>query len=205
MKLSRTVEYTVLGLLIAYIAIGPRLPFVQTVLSTPLGKAFALAGIVYVWKFVSAAVALLLAIMFVRCAGGGMTVWEGLEMPEAKCTCPEGYTFNATTKTCSNKEGKTMNPTACACDPGYSYDFTTKECKQNSVMSEPIPPVVPEEPLATAAPAVSTGPVTSTAPVTTPGAAQDMATATPPAPSTDVAGPTATGTESFSLMGYPLY
>lgn len=204
MKLSRTVEFTVIGILIAYIAFAPRMDVFRTILATPVGKAVALVGIVYVWKFVSAAVALLLAIMFVRCAGGGMTVWEGLEMPEAKCTCPPGYTFDGVSKQCRNEAGKFADATACACDPGYSYDFTTKQCKQNSVMSDPIPPVVPQEPIASAAPAVSTGPVTSTAPMTTPGEAQAMATSTAPAPSTPLEGPTATESEKFSLMGYPL-
>lgn len=207
MKLSRPVEFTVIGVLIAYIAFAPRMGIFQTILATPVGKALALVGIVYVWKFVSAAVALLLAIMFVRCAGGGMTVWEGLEMPQAKCTCPEGYKFDGVAKQCKNKEGKFVDATACACDPGYTYDFKTKECKQASVMSDPIAPVVPQEPIVveTTAPANTpvTGPV-STAPMTTPGAAQSMATSTAPSPSTAVAGPTATGTEKFSLMGYPL-
>ena len=206
MKLSRSVEFTVIGILIAYIAFAPRMAVFQTILSTPIGKALALVGIVYVWKFVSAAVALLLAIMFVRCAGGGMTVWEGLEMPQARCTCPEGYTYDGAAKQCKNKDGKFVDAVACACDPGYTYDFVSKECKQSSVMSEPIPPVAPEEPVATAtaAPAVSTGPVTSSAPMTTPGAAQAMATSSAPTPSAPIEGPTATDTEKFSLMGYPL-
>ena len=210
MKLSRTVEYSVLAGLILYIGFAPRMTVVHVILSTPVGKVLALAGIVYVWKFVSAAVALLLAIMFVRCSGGGMTIWEGLEMPDVKCTCPEGHTFNTISKKCVDANLKEVDPESCACDPGYSYDFISKECKQNSVMSAPIPPAIDPEPIATApaagsaAPAVTAGPVTSTAPMTTPGAAQAMATSTAPAPSTAPAGPEATKPEKFTLMGYPL-
>jgi hypothetical protein len=217
MKLSRNVEYTVLGLLIAYIAFGPRMDVVRQVLATPVGKFLALVGIVYVWKFVSAAIALLLVIMFIRCSGGGMTVWEGLEITNSKCSCPPGHTYNIAEKMCVNKNGKRSKPLACTCPPGYAYDFKTKECKQSSVMSGPLP--TPEElkaiepvATATAAPATTEAPATSTAPITTPGEASAMAsTAMPPtaAPET-VPTPTpeptqSSGTESFRLMGYPLY
>lgn len=207
MKLARNVEYSVIGLLIAYIAFGPRMEAVREILATPVGKFLALIGIVYVWKFVSALIALLLVIMFIRCSGGGMTIWEGLEITNSKCSCPTGYTYDIAAKTCKNKDGKSASPLACTCPPGYSYDFTVKECKQSSVMSGPLP--TPEElkkldPLAssTPAPAVSTGPVTSTAPITTPGEAAAMATSTPPVPTPQPTAPTTA--ETFRLMGYPL-
>lgn len=207
MRLSRNVEYTVLGVLIAYIAFGPRMDVFRQILATPAGKFLALVGIVYVWKFVSALIALLLVIMFIRCSSGNMTIWEGLEITNSKCSCPTGYTYDIAEKTCKNKEGKKVNPLACTCPPGYSYDFTVKECKQSSVMSGPLP--TPEEikTLDTlgstmAAPAVSTAPATSTAPITTPGEAAAMATSTPPAPTPEPTAPTTT--ETFRLMGYPL-
>ena len=139
MKLSRNVEYTVLGLLIAYIAFAPHMDVFRQILATPVGMFFALAGIVYVWKCVSAAIALLLVVMFIRCSGGGMTIWEGLEITNSKCTCPPGHTYNIAEKKCVNKNGKKSHPLACTCPTGYSYDHKTKQCKQSSVMSGPLP------------------------------------------------------------------
>jgi hypothetical protein len=215
MKLSRNVEYTVLAVLIAYIAFGPRMDVFRQILATPVGKFFALIGIVYVWKFVSAAIALILVIMFIRCSGGNMTIWEGLEITNSKCSCPPGHTYNIAEKMCVNKAGKRSKPTACTCPTGYAYDFTTQECKQSSVMSGPLP--TPEElksldPLAsvtssTPAPAVSTEPATSTAPVTTPGEAAAMASTTMPSMTSTEPTPQPTPpttTETFRLMGYPL-
>lgn len=211
MKLTRKAEYALIAVVIAYIAFFPRMQGLIQLLSTPVGKALALAGIVYVWKCVSAAVALLLVVAYVRCTSGAY-VWEGLANP-AKCACPEGYLFQPATGQCANPKGEMKDPISCTCDSGYSYDFTTKECRQNSSMSSPLPPVSveatqqkPPEPMGTAAGAApanapSTGPA-STAPATTPGAAQEKlagATATPPSTTAPAS------SEKFTLAGYPLY
>lgn len=66
--LSSRNELIVVGLLIFYIAFIPSLQMVREILATPVGKAAALAGIVYVYKYVSCSAALLLIIIYLRCA-----------------------------------------------------------------------------------------------------------------------------------------
>ena len=76
--LSSRNEWIVLGALIVYLAFIPSLQMVREILATPVGKAAALAGIVYVHKYISCPVALLLVIGYMRCAG---SVREMLENP----------------------------------------------------------------------------------------------------------------------------
>ena len=75
MRITQTQEWVLAAVLIAYIAFTPGFQMVRSFLATPIGKAVGLAIIVYVWKYVSALVGLLLAINFVRCAG----MREGME------------------------------------------------------------------------------------------------------------------------------
>jgi hypothetical protein len=199
MKLTKTTEWIVIGALIVYIAFTPGFQVMRDMLATPVGRVVGLAAIVYVWKYVSALIAVLLAVAFVRCAGMP-SIWERFEeKAAATCTCEDGFSFDSVTKMCKNSAGAIVPPVACTCPTGYSYDATTKECTQTSSMSGPLP--VPEpEPNATStpAPAQSTAPMTGTAPMTTPGEAQAMASTAPPPPPMTT-GPAAK--ESFT--GYP--
>ena len=111
--LSSRNEWIVVGVLIAYLAFVPSLQIVRDLLATPVGKALGLAGIVYVHKYISCPVALLLVIAYVRCAGSS---WEGFTTPSA-----------------------TVQPT-CTCPDGYAYDSVSKECKPTSSMSGSVPP-----------------------------------------------------------------
>lgn len=186
MKLNQRTEWALIIALIAYLAFTPGFQLIRDILSNPVGKAAALLGIVYVWKKVSAILAVLLALGYLRCASKG-NIWEGLEMPSAVCTCENGFNFDSATKKCVGSKGEIKDPVACTCPSGYTYDSQTKECKQVSEMTEAVPPPKPPAPEATpstpetAAPAKDTGVVTSTAPITTPGAAQAMAASAPPA------------------------
>lgn len=202
MKLAPNTEWIVIAALVLYISFTNGLPIIRDILRTGLGKAVALAAIVYVHKYVSCVVALLLTITFVRCAT--WSVWEGLETPLSTCTCETGFVYDSTIGKCKNPEGATKDPTACTCPSGYSYDAAKKECIPASVMTPPISPPPSALPMApeAAAPAVSTGPVTSNAPMTTPGAAQAMAASAPPM-TTPPPGPTPT-TEKF-MSGYSQY
>jgi hypothetical protein len=89
MRITSVQELGIVGVLIAYLAFTNGLQVVRTFLSNPVGKAIGLAAIVWVWKCVSPLIALLLAINFVRCAGGSMR--EGLASG-VTYTCPEGTT-----------------------------------------------------------------------------------------------------------------
>jgi hypothetical protein len=167
--------------------------------------------VVYLWKYVSKIIAVLLLVGYIRCAS--MTgVWEGLEMAATTCTCLPGFTYDSTTKKCKNAAGLLKDPVACTCPSGYTYDITKKECVVSSVMSEPISAAVP---VVDAMPTDGGAPVLlpptdapSTVPMTTPGAAQEAvggaSSSSGPMPSMSVT-PSAPATESFSLLSaYPL-
>jgi len=139
--LSSRNEWILVGALIVYLAFIPSLQMVRDILSTSIGKAAALAVIVYVYKYVSCSAALLLVIAYVRCAK----------------TSREMFTTPTTT----------VQPTI-TCPDGYAYDSVSKECKPSSSMSGNIPPSPPESSVGAS---VSTPPPNaslSTAPMTTP-------------------------------------
>lgn len=191
MKLSRNTEWGIIVALVAYLAFTPGFQIVRDVLATPLGKAAALLAIVYVWKYVSTIIALLLLVGYIRCAKSN--IWEMFSGAEENCVCEgEGFVWDKEAKTCKNAEGKTGAVKSCSCANGYSWDGGekgTKQCVPTSGTQPPVPPPVampgveamPAAP-PTTAPATSTGPVTSTAPMTTPSAVQDMVASAPPAP-----------------------
>jgi hypothetical protein len=106
--LSSRNELILVGVLIFYLAFIPSLQMVRDILATSFGKAAALAGIVYVYKYVSCSAALLLVIAYVRCARSSREMF----------TTPS----------------KTVLP-ICTCPDGYAYDAINKECKPTSSMS----------------------------------------------------------------------
>ena len=140
--LSARNEMIAVGVLITYLAFGPHIQAVREILSTPVGKALALAGIVYIYQKVSCSVALLLVVWYVRCSRSG---WEGFTTPTT-----------------------TVSPT-CTCPDGYAYDSVSKECKPTSSMSGSVP--AESTPSSSMGASVSTPPpnsAVSTAPMTTP-------------------------------------
>jgi hypothetical protein len=197
MKLSKTTETVILGLLIVHIAFGVGTPLVRQVLSTSLGKAIFLAAIVYIGKTTSVLIAIVLALAYVKCSSG--SIWEGFSGAEDTCLCEEeGFMWDGATKTCKNAEGLEGKVKSCTCMSGYSWDGGekgTQQCVPTSGEQPPLPvptnnlPVTAVDAVGpTVAPAVSTGPVTSTAPMTTPSAAQTMVTAAAPLPAVPAGG-----------------
>ncbi len=196
MKLSRTTELVILGLLIVHLAFGVGSTMVRQILSTPIGKAVFLAAIVYVGKTTSLLIAVVLALVYVKCSSG--SIWEGFSGAEDTCACENGFTWDGATKKCKSKDGLEGPVKSCTCISGYSWDGGekgTKQCVPTSGEQPPLPtpatnPAVTamEAASPSAAPAVSTGPVTSTAPMTTPSAAQEMVSSAPPAAASSSAG-----------------
>lgn len=139
--LSRTNEMIAVGALIFYLAFVPSLQVVRDLLASSVGKALALAGIVYVHQKVSCPLALLLVVAYVRCA---RTSWEGFTTPTT-----------------------TVQPT-CTCPDGYAYDAVTKECKASSSMSGSVPPTPVELGVGASVSTPPPNPAISTAPMTTP-------------------------------------
>jgi len=111
--LSGRNEMIAVGILILYLAFVPGLQLVRDLLATSVGKAAALAGIVYVHKKVSCSVALLLVVAYLRCT---LSSWEGFTTPTS-----------------------VVQPT-CTCPDGYAYDVVSKECKTSSAMAGSVPP-----------------------------------------------------------------
>lgn len=131
MKLTANTEWVLIGALIAYIAFTPGLPAVRDLLSSGMGKALALGLVVYVWKFVSQPVAILLVVALLRCMG----VREGFVGG-----CPAGYTQTGSgeSMTCKNQTGMTAPPVVCA--PGQTWDATTFACTASSAAAPAVPP-----------------------------------------------------------------
>lgn len=197
MKLSQRTELAIAGALIAYLAFTPGLPVIRDILATGVGKALFLGIVVYVLKYVSHILGILLIVGYVRCASMGR---EGLENATGdaplSCGCPGGFTWNPDTKKCINDSGTMRDPDNCTCASGW--EWKDKKCQMKAAAD--VPPPVPEMTTAssTSAP-VSTGPMpTGTLPETTPGAANAMVASTP----TTSAGPNPV--ESFiSPAQYP--
>ena len=149
--LSARTELFVVGALIALIAFGPRIQAVRDLLSSSVGKAAALAGIVYVHQKVSCPVALLLVVLYVRCQGSS---WEGFTTPTTtvapSMTCPDGYALDAVTKTCtptSSMSGSVPAPpestmgASVATPPPNMAISTAPMTTPTATM--PMPPVMP--------------------------------------------------------------
>jgi hypothetical protein len=143
MKLARNTEWALIGGLILYIAFTPGLQLVKDILAKPFGKALVLAVIVYVWKFVSPIIAILLTISFVRCAT--WNVWEMFSGAEVACTCESpDATWDAQSKTCKTSTGTPSGGVkTCTCANGYAWDGGekgTKQCVASSSEQPPVPP-----------------------------------------------------------------
>lgn len=98
MQLSSRTEWIVVGALVVYMAFFPSLPVVRDILSNPIGKVLGLSAVVYVWKYVSHLLALLLALAVYR-AGG---VREGADdaSMKPKIMCEAGKRYDETKKAC---------------------------------------------------------------------------------------------------------
>jgi hypothetical protein len=79
MRLSTKNEWIVVGLLSLYVAFVPQIPMAREFMSTGIGRLSAMASVIFTWKYVSELVAVLLAIVYIRCMVS--PIWEGLEMP----------------------------------------------------------------------------------------------------------------------------
>ena len=124
MRLSATTEWIVIGVLILYIAFTPGIPVVREFLSTQVGKAVGLGVVVYVWKYVSEPVALLLTVNFVRCAGMREYL---VNMPSTTSEkhCPSGYKLKEGT---CKKEGSPDKPATVCSETKPKWDAEAGKC-----------------------------------------------------------------------------
>jgi hypothetical protein len=157
MKLARNTEWALIAALIAYLSFTPGFQVVKSILATPLGKAASLAVIVYIWKYVSQTIGLLLVISFLRCAK--WNVWELFSGAEQACTCETaGAIWDSQTKTCKDASGNAAGPVkTCTCTNGYAWDGGEKGKKECIPVTSAQPPVEPtENPVAAALDAQAT-------------------------------------------------
>lgn len=117
MKLTGNNEWIAIGALILYIAFTPGFPVVRQLLSSGIGKALGLGLIVYVWKFVSEPVALLLLVNFVRCA----SMREYMTNPNTHCPSP--FTLTPEGDACKDASGNS-GPPPTICLPGQTWNGT---------------------------------------------------------------------------------
>ena len=148
--LSSRNEMIAVGVLIFYLAFVPGFQVVRDLLSTSVGKALALAGIIYVHKKLSCSVALLLVVVYLTCKSNA---WEYLTNPTAE-----------------------VDAKGTKCPDGYAYDFAMKKCQVSSSMAGGVPP--PPDPSEDKNASVDTPPPNNkitTAPMTTPTATMPAA------------------------------
>ena len=132
MRLSQQTEWMVIGVLILYIAFMPSLPVVGNLVGSPVGKAVALAGVVYAWKYVSAPVSLLLLVSVLR---------TGEIREHFTGNCPTGYTPDEVTRQCKNSTGQSIAPVIC--QASQTWDQMTGTCKTADAPSMPPSPSMP--------------------------------------------------------------
>jgi hypothetical protein len=142
--MKRQVELAILGGLILFMSFTPGIAPVRAFLSTPIGRAVGLAVVVYVFKAVSPAIGLLLAIHVARCSRMVEGIDDTLTEPVEMCECDPDFTYNTGTKMCEKTGSPSRPPARCACLPGTAWDATEKTCKPKPSV-ESAPPVVPPE------------------------------------------------------------
>jgi len=149
--LSKRNELMVVGALVLYLAFVPSVQIVRDLLSTGFGKAAALAAIIYVHKYVSCSVALLLVVAYVRCAS---TSWEGFTTPTTTVqpvgtSCPDGYAFDSVSNTCkvASAAAGSVPPAAVGSSMGASVSTPPPNSAVSSApMTTPTPTMPPVNP-----------------------------------------------------------
>jgi hypothetical protein len=186
MMLTGRNEWFVIGALILWIAFVPCPYPMKEFFASPVGKVIALGVVIYVWKYVSCPVAILLLVAFLRSGAIREFLDEsGMTPPSAPTastaandyTCPSEYTYVAEKKMCM-KGNESKNPTCT--DSSMEWDSTVGKCVSK--------PTTSGGPPATSA----GGPPGGTSPGSM-AAMNEMANAVPPS--------TTTTTESFTPYG----
>lgn len=132
MTLTGRNEWIVIGALILWIAFVPCPYQMKQFFASPIGKVLALGGVIYVWKFVSMPVAVLLLVAFLR-SGAIREYLEGetgMVPPTAALSvnnysCPSEYTYSPEKMMCA-KGNETKNPTCN--DPSMIWESTIGKC-----------------------------------------------------------------------------
>lgn len=135
MSLSPRNEWIVVGVLILYIAFIPCPGFMTDFFSSAIGKMVALGIVVYVMKYLSVPVGLLVFIALDR--KGAIREYAddpSMAEPLPDCHCEAGYDMDPKTMICT-KGSDTKAPTCC--QPTEEWDAAASQCKAKVVVTPP--------------------------------------------------------------------
>lgn len=113
MSLSQRNEWIAVGALILYIAFVPTIPAIRDFLGSALGKVAGLAAIVYVWKYVSEPVAILLVVVLLRAGAIREFADDASMKPDVTQHCEKGYEMTKDKKCKSATGTETKSPIEC--------------------------------------------------------------------------------------------
>lgn len=138
--LSGRNEWIAIGALIAYIAFIPCPYAMKEFFGTAVGKTLALGAVVYVWKYVSEPVALLVLVAFLRSGAIREFADDPSMIPmtatDSEFNCPSEFLFDTSSKQC--KKGSEMKLPNCS-DPAKTWNLERGVCVSKSE-STPTPP-----------------------------------------------------------------
>jgi hypothetical protein len=98
MMLTGRNEWIAIGILILYIAFVPCPYAMKEFFGTPIGKAVALGVVIYAWKYVSAPVAILLLVAFLRSGSMREYLDETGVSSDNNYKCPDGFMYSTEKK-----------------------------------------------------------------------------------------------------------
>lgn len=136
MMLTGRNEWIAIAALILYIAFVPCPYEMKQFFASPIGKVVALGTVVYVWKYVSCPVAILLLVAFLR--SGSLREYLEAETgvtPPAMSTdykCPDEFMYSADKKMCTKG---TETATPMCNDATMTWDATEGKCKSSTTSS----------------------------------------------------------------------
>jgi len=99
MRLSQRNEWIAIGALIAYISLVPCPYAMKEFFSSAIGKIVALGTVVFVWKYVSELVAVLVLVSFLR--SGAVREYLDASTPTMP-SCPPGQMMDTATNKCKD-------------------------------------------------------------------------------------------------------
>lgn len=142
--LSSRNEWIAIGVLLVYIAFVPRPAMIGELYGTPIGKAVAVAAIIYTWKYLSQIVAVLLVLAVLRSSSirefldeAGMTPPSPPAAGAGEFKCPEEFLYVAAKKTCM--KGNESKSPECN-DKGMMWDSEKGACLSKTPAAPPHTP-----------------------------------------------------------------
>jgi len=138
--LSTRNEWIAIAALILWIAFVPCPYAMKQFFASPIGKVLALGAVIYVWKFVSVPVAVLLLVAFLR-SGAIREFADDPSMQPAMATdgefkCPDEFMFDTASKQC--KKDTEMKMPECS-DPAKTWSVERGVCVDKSAPASPPP------------------------------------------------------------------